>query len=48
MKSMKGVAKDLKDDLKFAEKIERSWKRYEEGKFKKMKKEEFLKEIEKW
>ena len=48
LKNMKTLADDLKDDLKFAEEVEKAWDRYDKGKFKSMEESEFLKEIEKW
>lgn len=48
LKNMKSLAKDLKDDLKFADEIDKAWKRYEKGTFKSMEASKFLKEIEKW
>jgi len=45
IKNMKDVAKDLKDDLLFAEKVERAWQDYDKGKFIKKSKEDFLKEL---
>ena len=36
------------EDLDTIEKIKEAWKDIEEGRFKKMKKEDFLKEIAKW
>jgi AbrB family looped-hinge helix DNA binding protein len=47
-KSMKSLASDLKDDLKFAQKVDDAWKEYDKGKFVKKTKEEFLKELKKW
>ena len=45
MKNMKGVAKDLQEDLMFAEKVEKAWKEYDSGKFIKKPKKDFLKEL---
>ncbi len=36
------------EDLDTIEKVKEAWKDIEEGRFKKMKKEDFLKEIAKW
>ncbi|MBI2043649.1 hypothetical protein HYT25_04640 [Candidatus Pacearchaeota archaeon] len=38
----------LEDDLEFARKTEEAWQEIDDGKFKEMPSEEFLKEIEKW
>jgi AbrB family looped-hinge helix DNA binding protein len=48
LKSIKNLAADVKDDLIFADRVEKAWKRYDEGKFIEMSKEDFLKELEKW
>jgi AbrB family looped-hinge helix DNA binding protein len=48
LKNMKHLAEDMKDDLKFAEEVDKAWERYDKGKFKSMEASKFLKEIEKW
>ncbi|MGV8161830.1 MAG: AbrB/MazE/SpoVT family DNA-binding domain-containing protein [Candidatus Nanoarchaeia archaeon] len=48
LKSMKGLAAELKDDLKFAQKIDSAWKEYEQGKFTENSKSDFLEELKKW
>lgn len=40
--------KQLAGDIAFAKKTEDALKRYEQGRFKKMSGDEFLKELEKW
>ncbi|MBN2052325.1 AbrB/MazE/SpoVT family DNA-binding domain-containing protein [Candidatus Woesearchaeota archaeon] len=45
MKSISSLASELKDDLRFAERVDKAWKDYEKGKFKTKTKEEFLKEL---
>jgi AbrB family looped-hinge helix DNA binding protein len=45
LKSMSSLASDLKDDLVFAEKVDKAWQDYDKGKFKTKTKEEFLKEL---
>lgn len=45
LKNMKGLASDLKDDLIFAERVDKAWKEYDKGKFITKTKEEFLKEL---
>jgi len=45
MKNMKSLAKDLKDDLIFAERVEKAWQDYDKGKFITKSKEDFLKEL---
>ncbi len=45
IKSIKDVACELKDDLKFAEKVEKAWQKYEKGSFKKSSKKDFIKEL---
>ena len=48
LKFMKNVAKDLKNDIIFAERIEKSWQEYKKGKFVSKPKKEFLKELQTW
>jgi len=48
LKNMKNLAKELREDLRFAEEVDKAWKRYDEGKFKSMESNEFLEELEKW
>ena len=38
----------LEEDLLILKEVEEAWNEIETGKFKKMKKEEFLKELDKW
>ncbi len=45
LKNMKKVAKDLKEDLAFAERIEKAWKEHDKGKFITKSKNDFLKEL---
>ncbi|MAG20121.1 AbrB family transcriptional regulator [archaeon] len=45
---MRDLRKNFKEDLEFAKRTEEAWIRRDEGKFKSMEKEEFLKEIKKW
>lgn len=45
LKSMKSLASKLKEDLVFAEKVEKAWQEYDKGKFEKKSKEDFLKEL---
>ncbi len=45
LKSMKSLAADLKEDLIFAERIEKAWQAYKKGKFKTTSKDAFLKEL---
>ena len=42
LKNMENVAEDLKDDLIFAERVEKAWQEYDKGKFVKKSKEDFL------
>lgn len=46
LKNMKDVADELKDDLKFAEKVDKAWQEYEKGRFKKSSKKDFLRELD--
>lgn len=45
LKSMKSLASNLRDDLAFAEEVEKAWQEYDQGKFQKKSKEDFLKEL---
>ncbi|MBI1970401.1 AbrB/MazE/SpoVT family DNA-binding domain-containing protein [Candidatus Woesearchaeota archaeon] len=46
LKSMKSLADTLRDDLLFAEEVEKAWQEYDKGKFKKTSKADFLKELQ--
>lgn len=48
LKSVKDFEENIKDDIEFARRTEEALKRYEQGYFKKMSGEEFLKALEKW
>jgi AbrB family looped-hinge helix DNA binding protein len=45
LKNIKSLAAELKDDLLFADKVEKAWQEYDKGKFKSKSKDEFLKEL---
>ena len=45
LKSMKSLASKLKEDLIFAERVEKAWQEYDKGKFEAKTKSEFLKEL---
>ena len=45
LKSMKSLAAKLRDDLAFAEEVEKAWQEYDKGKFVTKSKEDFLKEL---
>ena len=45
LKSMKNLASDIREDIIFAERVEKAWQEYDEHKFKSKSKEEFLKEL---
>ena len=45
---MKKRVKRNKQDIEFSRRTRDAWKRYEQGKFKKMSFDEFLEEIKKW
>jgi len=47
IKKITDLAKTLKEDLLFAQRIEKAWKNYEKGKFKSQSAEKFLEELEK-
>jgi len=45
LKNVKDMAKDLKDDLIFAERVEKAWRDYDKGRFVTKSKDDFLKEL---
>lgn len=45
LKNIKDVAQGLKDDLIFAERVEKAWQDYDKGKFVTKSKDDFLKEL---
>ena len=48
LKSLKELSPKIKDDLKFAMRVEEAWKRYDQGKFKTVSAEKFLADMKKW
>jgi len=47
IKKITELAKDLREDLKFAQRVEHAWTDYEKGKFKSLPAKKFLEELEK-
>lgn len=47
LKPVKDFNENIEDDLKFAQRTEEAWKRYEKGEFVSKTTEEFLKELDK-
>jgi len=47
MKKINELAKDLKQELVFAQRVEKAWNLYEKGKFKSMPAKKFLEELDK-
>jgi len=45
LKDMKSLASDIREDIAFAERVERAWLGYDEGKFESKSKDDFLKEL---
>ena len=45
LKNIKDMAKDLKEDLVFADRVEKAWQDYDKGKFITKSKDDFLKEL---
>ena len=45
LKNLKDVAQDIKEDLIFAERVEKAWQDYDKGKFITKSKDDFLKEL---
>jgi AbrB family looped-hinge helix DNA binding protein len=48
MKKADKFSKQLEEDLIFAKRTETAWKKYEQGKFKTMEFDDFVKEVKKW
>ena len=48
MKKVDKFSKQLEEDLIFAKRTEAAWKKYEQGKFKTMEFDDFIKEVKKW
>lgn len=46
LKSMKSLASKLRDDLAFAEEVEKAWQERDKGKFITKSKDDFLKELQ--
>jgi AbrB family looped-hinge helix DNA binding protein len=47
MKKINELTKEFKEDLKFAQHVEKAWKTYEKTKFKSLSADKFLEELEK-
>jgi len=47
LKDIGSLASDLKDEFVFAQRVEKAWSKYENGKFKSKTKSSFIKELEK-
>ena len=45
LKNVRDIAKDLKEDLLFAKRVEKAWQDYDKGKFVTKSKDAFLKEL---
>ncbi|MFQ5621275.1 MAG: AbrB/MazE/SpoVT family DNA-binding domain-containing protein [Candidatus Nanoarchaeia archaeon] len=45
LKNMESIAEDLREDLLFAEKVEKAWQEHDKGKFVKKTKKDFLEEL---
>ena len=48
LKKANSMDKQLAEDIEFARRTEEAWKEYEQGKFKSLPAEEFLKELKRW
>lgn len=48
IKKISDLAKSFREDLKFADNVDKAWEEYETGKFKSMSKDDFLEELDKW
>ena len=47
LKKISSLTSKLKDDLKFAKRVEKAWNAYDKGEFKSLSAREFLEELEK-
>ncbi|MBU0980975.1 MAG: AbrB/MazE/SpoVT family DNA-binding domain-containing protein [Nanoarchaeota archaeon] len=45
LKSMKSLATNLREDFIFAERVEKAWQEYDEGKFERKSKDDFLRDL---
>ena len=45
LKNLKDVAQDIREDLIFAERVEKAWQEHDKGKFVTKSKDDFLKEL---
>lgn len=48
LKKASAMDKQLAEDLEFAKRTEEAWKRYDQGQFKSLSQEEFLKKLDAW
>ena len=48
LKNVKDLAENLKNDLRFADQVNKAWSRYDKGTFTRMSSNDFLEELEKW
>ena len=48
LKNLNELSEDLKDEIAFAQRVEKAWVEYENGNFHSKSKDEFLKELETW
>ena len=48
LKNMNDLTENFKEDLEISKKVDEAYKRYDEGKFVSLSKDNFLKEIKEW
>lgn len=48
IRKVSGLDKQFAEDIEFALRVDKAWKQYEQGKFKSMEFDEFMKEMKKW
>ncbi len=46
LKNMANLTSDIREDIVFAERVEKAWLEYDEGRFESRSKDDFLKELE--
>ena len=48
LKKVENLSEEMREDLEFAKRTEKAWKRIEAGEFIEMEFDDFIKEMEKW
>ncbi len=48
LKSVNAFDKNIEEDLRFADSVEKAWKSHDNGEFRRLSSKEFLKELKEW